>query len=399
MLRRGLMVALVILVAGQGATGRDDDEPTFFDKKLSYWLKQLQEGKDARARRGGLLAVEQIGHARSRKVVPALVKAMREDKDEKVRAAAARAVGRAVAKAFEQARADKKDELPRFDDARDALASTLRTEKADPVREAAAAALGDIGPDARGAVGALAVALKDRHAATVRAAASALRRMGKDAKEAQAELQAVVGNSKEDLDARTEAAVALGLIDADVAQALPVMRKVVGDAKADTKLRKAVAEALGKWGKDAGDASATLGLVLVTKTTPVELRTAAVTALSQFGAEAKEAIPALIRAVDDNDNVVRCLAMQTLGQLGRELGDHREKAVKAILKGTEASNIEVAVSAVETLGGLAPDGLGSEVDEVIKRLDAILKREGRKALREAAQAARDKIRPPKKAKG
>ncbi len=35
---------------------------------------------------------------------------------------------------------------------------------------------------------------------------------------------------------------------------------------------------------------------------------------------------------------------------------------------------------------------------MVKRLDTILKREGRKAIREAAQAARDKIRPPVKKK-
>jgi HEAT repeat protein len=396
MIRHWLLVTLLILVVGSCAVPREDDEPTFADKKLSYWLNLLQEGKTAKARQRGVLAVELIGHAGSRKVVPALVKAMREDKDDQVRASAARALGRAVAKAFEQARADKKDELPRFDNARDALATALRTEKMDAVREAAATALGDIGPDARGAVGSLALALKDKQMATVRAAATALRRMGKDARDAQPELQALVGNGKAELDARIEAAVALGLIQADVSQALPVMQQVLADTKVDVKLRKAVAEALGKWGRDAADASVTLGKVLESTTSPADLKAAAVTALDQFGAEARAAIPALIKAGNDSDRTVRCLALQTLGRLGKELGDNRKKAVKVVLKATEESNIEVCVLAIETLGALGPDGLGSESVDAVKRLDTILQREGRKAIREAAQAARDKIRPPAK---
>ncbi len=370
----------------------------------------MHEGKTPRARQRGVIALEQIGHAGSRKVVPALVKAMREDRDDATRARAARAVGRAVAKAFAQARADKKDELPRFDNARDALSVALRTEKAAVVRAAAAAALGEIGPDARGAVGALALVLKDRDVETVRAAATALRRMGKDAGSAQAELQALLGDTRADMEARTEAAVALGQIKADVPQALPVLRAVLADNKASSKeeaqakaqLRRAVAEALGKWGRDAADASATLGIVLVSREpllsreTLVRLRTAAVTALSQFGPDARPAIGALIKAVDDEDRVVRCLAMQTLGKLGKDLDDQRKKAIQAILRATEESNIEVCVSAIETLGVLSADGLAGETETVVKRLDTILRNEGRKAIREAAQAARDKIKPPKK---
>jgi HEAT repeat protein len=223
--------------------------------------------------------------------------------------------------------------------------------------------------------------------------------MGRDAREAESDLLALVGDTKGDLDARTDAAAALGQIRADVPAALPVMRAVLADAKADAGLRKAVAEALGKWGKEAADASATLGIVLIAKNSTVELRTAAVTALDQFGSEARDAIPALIKAVDDSERVVRCLAMQTLGRLGRDLGDNRKKAVKAILKATEESNVEVCVSAIETLGALSADGLGSEAPDAVKRLDTILLREGRKSIREAAQAARDKIRPPKKGKG
>jgi HEAT repeat protein len=397
MLRRAIVLT-VLTVLGIGLTcrGRADDEPTFLDRKLSYWMALLSEGKDAKARRRGVVAVEQIGHSGSRKVVPALIKALQEDSDASVRAAAARAVGRAVAKALEQAREDKKDDLPRFDNAREALTKMLRTDKVDGVREASASALGDIGADARGAAGSLATALKDKHAPTVLAAATALRRMGRDARDAQDDLQVLLADRKAEPAARTEAAIALGQIKPDAAGVLPVLKEVLADEKADARTRKAVAEALGKLGKEAGEASATLGTVLSAKGSSTDLRLAAVTALDQMGPEAKAAIPGLVKAASDSDRFVRCLAMQVLGRMGKDLEGNRKEAVKALLRSAEESNVEVCVAAIESLGALSAEGLGGEADDAVKKLEAILRREGRKSIREAAQAAIDRIRPKKK---
>ncbi|MGL4550467.1 MAG: HEAT repeat domain-containing protein, partial [Gemmataceae bacterium] len=89
---------LFLLAVGLGAAGvvrADEDEPTLLDVKLSAWIKMLDAGKTPKERRKAALAVEQIGHAKSRLVVPALVKALRDDKEELVRVAAARAIGRA----------------------------------------------------------------------------------------------------------------------------------------------------------------------------------------------------------------------------------------------------------------------------------------------------------------
>jgi HEAT repeat protein len=397
MLRRWIVFALlIVLILVLVPSGRAEDEPTFADRKLSAWLTDLHEGKDVKTRKRGVLAVELIGHERSRKVVPALVKALEEDKDPGVRAAAARAVGRSVAKALEQARADKKNELPRFDTARDALAKALRTEKAETVRAASATALGDIGPDARGAVGSLASALKDKHLPTLKAAATALRRMGKDARDAQDELQTLLSDKKADTEARTDAAAALGQIKPTAIQSISAMREVLADAKVVLPIRRAVAEALGKMGRDASDATPTLADVLTAKDSHVDLRLAAVTAIDQFGTDGKAAIPALIKAAGDSDRFVRCLAMQVLGRMGRDLDTHRKDAVTALLKSAEDSNVEVSVAAIESLAALSADGLAGEADEVVKKLDSVIRREGRKAIREAAQTARDKIRPKKK---
>lgn len=401
------------LILTLGPAVRAEEEPEVAGKKLSFWLKELAAGKDARARRRGAIALELIGYEKSRTILPALVKAIREDGEPLVRAAAARSGGRAAAKALEQAREEKKDELPRFDNLRDALGTALRTDRSEIVREAAALALGDLGPDARASVGALGQALRDKHPGTVRAAAAALRRVGKDADDAQADLLQLLADPKADRRARADAAVCLGQIRADVSATLPTLEKVLTDTSADevdkqgrrtTLVRKAVAEALGKLGKGAAGATPDLAAVLTAKESTPELQLAAVTALDHFGTGAKAAIPALIRAVGDtelirrmgdNARYIRCLAMHALGRMGKELNDERKSAVAALLHAVEEPNVEVCVTAIETLGVLGAEGLGTEVEEVVRKLDLVLAREGRKSIREAAQTARDRIRRKK----
>jgi HEAT repeat protein len=390
---------LFLLALGLGTAGlcrADEDEPTLLDIKLSDWIKMLDEGKTPKERRKAAIAIEQIGHARSRRVVPALVKALREDKEEVVRVAAARAIGRAVAKANDQAREDRKEELPKFETAREALTTALRFDKADAVREAAALALGDIGADARQAAGSLGGALKDRHLPVVRAAATALRRMGKQARDAQADLTTLLSNKAGDAEARTEAAVALGLLREEAATLVPVFKEIVADTKADERLRRACAEALGKYGKEGADAATVLGVVLLARGSSPELRLAAVTSIDQFGADGKAALSALVKSVLDDDRGVRCLTMQALGKLKADLGDQRKEAIRNLLKALEDGNSEVIVTAVETLGVLGAEGLGGDADEVLKKIDVVINREGRKVIQEAARAAREKIRPSKK---
>jgi HEAT repeat protein len=406
MLHRLFALALLGLVMGglSRSAWAEEEEPSIGGKKLSAWLGQLHEGKTTRERIQGVVAVELIGYSGSKKVVPALIKAMREDKEPTVRARAARAVGRAVGKALEQARAEKKDELPRFDFARDALGTALRTEKVEAVREAAALGLGDLGPDARGVVGSLAQGLKDTHAGTVKASAASLRRMGKDAREAQPELQTILANKKAEVEPRVDAAISLGQIRPDVSSVLPVLKEVLSDTTADLRIRRAVAESLGKLGKEAADATSTLANVLVARESVPELRLAAVMALDQFGGDAKSAIPSLIKAIadpaliksmGDQARYIRCLALHALGRMGKELDKERKDAVQAILKAADDPNVEVCVSAVESLGSLGIEGLGGELDDVKKKIEIILTREGRKSIREAAQATRDKLRPKK----
>jgi hypothetical protein len=317
-----------------------------------------------------------------------------------VRQAAARGVGRTVRAMLVQAREDKLEEMPRFDDARTALSGSLRTDKADAVREACAEALGAIGPDARATVGALAGALKDKHPGTVTAAAGALRRMGRDAREAVSDLQQLLADKKAGAVARTHAAAALGHLPTEARDTVPTLREVLGDVKAPATVRRTAAETLGRLGRDAGVAAGTLGTVLTGKDSSDALRLAAATALDQIGPDARAALPALVKAVADADRTVGCVAMHAIGRMSAQLADQRKGAVTALVRCLDDSSIEARMAAIQTLGVVGSDGLGEQTEEVLKRLDGLITREGRKVVRDAAQNARDKIRPKaKKPKG
>jgi hypothetical protein len=115
-----------------------------------------------------------------------------------------------------------------------------------------------------------------------------------------------------------------------------------------------------------------------------------------FGKEAKPAIPDLIKAVNDRERLTRCLAMQALGKMGKDLDSSRDVAVKALVKATDDFNVVVRVSALEALGAMAEEGYGGEAENVIKALDKIIKGGSRPEVIAAAKAAREKARPPKK---
>jgi HEAT repeat protein len=401
-------VALLPLVLPVPGARGEDDEPELLGRKLSVWLRQLEEDKEAKQRVRAVVAIDTIGARKSRKIIPALTRALREDKDESVREKAALALGRSVAAILAAARADASEELPKIDTPRDALAAVLRTDSSDKVREAAARALETIGPDARGAVGVLALALKDENTAIVLAAVDALRRMGKDAREAQPELQTLLANSKAEASARTAAAFTLGTFGTGAREALPTFKEVLLDRTAPLAVRKQVGESIGKLGRDGAEAAPLLGAVLLEKElrekaladkdTPEreaarQLRLMAVTVLDQMGPDGKAALPALIQGARDRELFVRCLALHAIGRLGKEIEPQRKQAVAVVKENLEESTVEARLAAIEALGALGADGLHTETTEVVKQLKQIAERDSRKTIREAAQAAVNKILP------
>jgi hypothetical protein len=151
----------------------------------------------------------------------------------------------------------------------------LKDEDED-VREAAAGALGKIGPGAEKAVPALIQALKD-----------------------------------EDRWVREAAAGALGKIGPGAEKAVPALIQALKDYYEE--LREAAAGALGKIGPKAE--KAVPALIQVFKENyenDEDLREAAVKALGKIGPKAEKAIPALTEALDDDDYCVRREAAEAI---------------------------------------------------------------------------------------
>jgi HEAT repeat protein len=384
---RTLVAALVVFSLVRLASARaEEEDPVFQNRKLSEWLVMLQNDARPERRRAALIAVELIGPKRSRQVVGAILSALRDDKEEKIREGAAAALGRMSARARKE-----NNEAFKFDNIRDGLAIALKGDKSARVREAAALALGQLDSDARGAAGTLAGALKDTDRGTRRAAADALRRLGPAAVEALPELQQVLQDSSADQATRVQCALAIGRIGAPEAlQALGAMKEVLADSKAPTDVRRAVCETLGLLGKDAAGAAPVLGQSLTAPGTDVSVRRAAAVALDEFGTDGRLAIASLKKALKDDDKFVRCHAMHALGQYGKDLGPHTRDVITALLQGMDDSVLEVRVAAIETLGILGAEGLGADSQAVLDRLTEAT-RDSTKAVSEAAAAALKRI--------
>ncbi len=404
------LMASVMLLPVSAAHAQDED-PVLFNRKLTVWAEIVGNGKkqseaatglgislglpggpvavrsQIKLRQAGLMVMDYAGVGRNSHCLPAAIIALREDPEENIRVGAANLLGQWASKLR-----DDKTIVFRFAEGRDALASSLRTDPAGPVRQAAAAAMGQLtSEDAKGAVTILTTALKDAYPPTRLAACNALRGLGKDAAAAVPGLTEALKDKDNTALLRMQSALALGLIGSpDAAPALPVLREAMTDAKSPLEVRKAVAEALGRLGRDAVDATPQLGAALAASE-PLELRRAAVTALDRLGPFAAGAAPQLIKSMKDEDRFVRCVAMHTLGQIGNGLADKATDVVKALLEALNDTSLEVRVASLETLGALGKDVAGDQADTVEKKLIET-SRDVRDAVRDAATNALKKFR-------
>jgi HEAT repeat protein len=392
MARPLLLLALALLVVPRPAHA-DQDDPTLQGRPLSEWVEMLRGDRSADRRRAALLAVERIGPAKSPRVVPAVIAALRDDADERLREAAAAALGRLGERLAARTTAEP---VP-FTAGRDALVAALRTDKSARARAAAATALGKLNPtDAAAAVPELAAAVgsTDTPPAVRAAAADTLSRLGKRAADAVPALRQALEDRSADAVTRARAALALGNVgEESAADALPTLQNVLGDAQAPVGVRKAVAETLGRIGPDAAASSARLGELLAAKGADVELRRASAAALDQFGAAARPALPALRQALQDDDRFVRGLALHAIGQQGAALGSEAHPTVTAVLACLGDRVVEVRVAAAEAVAGLGAEGLGADLPVARERLREAT-RDGQKAVREAAEEAIKKLPPP-----
>jgi HEAT repeat protein len=109
----------------------------------------------------------------------------------------------------------------------------------------------------------------------------------------------------------------------------------------------------------------------------------ATAALGDIGPEAKAAIPALIKALGDQDVHVRILAANTLGDIGSEANE----AVPALIKAP--GDPEVLVRR-HTAGALSR--IGPEAKEALPELERLAEKDPDQSVRQSASEALKKIR-------
>lgn len=188
---------------------------------------------------------------------------------------------------------------------------------APPVRESVAAALGKMGPVARGAMDALAGRLSDDDADVRFMAAVALGRMGpgEEASRIVPRLAAALEDPSHRV--RRRAAQTLGALPDIAGEAVPALVSLLSDAEC----RLEASWALGRMGEEAVRA-----LVAPLSSTDPEVRMAATRALAGCATRAREAArPLLLEASGDDDERVRTIAAKALGEqpgAAEEVGDN-----------------------------------------------------------------------------
>jgi HEAT repeat protein len=375
-----VMALLPFLVRG------DDDDPKIEGMKTSEWLAMFRELRDAKPadateaernvekRRVILQAVLRKAGPKVPGVQAEVLKALASDPSDRIKATAATWLGDTARQA--------KDDNVKPDKAFDGLTTALREDKVELVRAAAAKALGEMArhyTDMRPAVPALSAAVKDSSMEVRASAAEALGRIGRDSMAAVGNLMEALRDTKGDRYSRGFAAIALVRIDPTDDRIARALGEVLGEADAKKGVREDAARALALMGKDASPAVDPLAKLLSDK--DIELRLQAATALAAVGPDARTALKALQEALKDSDKGVRAQVIFAIGNIGLDAAD----AVPNLVETLKDANAEVRLAAVRALAAI-----GGPAKPAVPALKALLQ-DPTVEIRNAAKDAIQKI--------
>ncbi len=299
------VIALALLVASAGAPARGQ---SFLGKRLPEWLAGL-DNRDASVRRSAAFALGKMGPDGYR-AVPGLVRRLGQDQEAGVREAAAAALGDVAASMPGSGKV-------LWADAGVALEKALRDDADPRVKRSAAYALGCFGSAAEGAAGALRKALKDASPSVRQNAAWALGKLGPAADaETVGDLCDVLADQAALV--RRDAAAALGALGKP--QGLLGVKPLLGLAKGekDPVVLKTALDALAKLAgpKDRGEVAALTPLL---RHDDPELARAVAFVMGNVGGEpAAAALPVLRQALRDDDPLVQGLAAAALAGMGTD---------------------------------------------------------------------------------
>jgi HEAT repeat protein len=278
-----------------------DDE---IDESVEGLIADLKNKKDPYAR---TVAADLLGFKCSLPanaifiiVLPSLVEALK-DKDPDVREAAAYAIGNIGPAAI--------GVVP-------SLIKALKDENPD-VREAAIYALGGFGSAAASAIPALIKALKDKSWVVRVAAANTFEEMGPQAKAAVPALSKALKDKHPFV--QEAAAISLGTMGPEAKAAVPALAKALEDEY--SMVREAAARALGNIGPAAKGAVPALIKTLEECECGYGVAVVVAKALGNIGPAAKAAVPALTEALNDEESDLRKAAAKAIEKIEGQSGD------------------------------------------------------------------------------
>ena len=245
------------------------------------------------------------------------------------------------------------------------IARSFPPPQAELVRESAARALGRLGPDAKIAIPALSLALRDNQGRVRWDAATALSLSGKDAVPA-----LIKALEEKDARARHATAYALGQMGPDAGAAVPALVRKLSDQ--DYAVRNSAAYSLTVIG-----IPGVLALVDAAEKGQAPARAVAASMLTNSSLPLLRVSSELLKMAKNESPAARKQAIETL----RAIRVARGPAIHASLSALDDPVLEVRLAAIETLGTR-----GGQDETVIRMLAASLS-DGSPRIREAAANA------------
>jgi HEAT repeat protein len=360
-------VVLLILTVGIVPAVRGQEDPIIRGRAVSEWFRLLKSEVNAARRQAILALIDSQAGPNVPIVLPNLLNAVSAHSDPAIRARILRI-------------------LPKYKDRGDDIVQTYRSrlihDSDGATREAAAQTIPKL--DRSAAVllmPDLGTALKDKDSRVRAASAQAIGMLSQGDPQVANEVlpQLRVGLHDADSEVRFQCAYALaqmGEVAAPAAGDLAEMFRT----DANVLNRREAAKALGAIGSKAKDAVDALLMGL--NDPQASVRQAAALALTTVRGDPDRVLPALLKSARDPDVSVRCLSIHAIGAMGKS-------AIPAIpvlidiLRRDEVADVRLAV--IEELAHFGPDARPA--------IDAlrIASKDGRAAVREAAQAALKKI--------
>jgi HEAT repeat protein len=339
---------------GLAIAEQNEPEAAYEGVPVSGWIERLNNG-DSSVRCTAATALGKIGR-RAEKAVPALIKALR-DKNGGVQENAAWAIGR-IGKPAEEGIPSllqmlKNDDAYLRIQAAYALGRICRSNYGQVargvktivgplahalkdidsrVRRQAAAALVDIGPEAKEAATALVAALDDEDRATRGLAARAAGQLGKEAKSAIPRLTELLADKSAEV--RESAAFALGLFTTDAKGALQQLQPLTNDPHVSVRVEAAIA----LWSIDRRTEGLLPVMIAGLEAPGLFPRRKAVAMLTHVNAKEKSVILALEKLLKNENALVRVEDALALWRLDRQVESVAPILVKEWLDRTEVED-------------------------------------------------------------